>query len=221
MVAGGDGGGYAFGGSDFFLNMAYNEDMPSVLNVTMHEAFHGVQGAVYQEDTEHWAKGLTEPADQARGSFCSHVAELLVDLRNEGTAMYVGNDEVLKDSKGATGMRLYAEWLYGSSHLADSAGLLEMSLASMQAPHPVPYKLVYQVDFYGRGIVYFIGGAMTKAIADEDGPAAVGQVIQQPGYEFVLRYTRLKSYGKDGSHPSLGDNTVRAAQLLHDGCPAK
>jgi hypothetical protein len=135
--------------------------------------------------------------------------------------MYVGNDEVLKDSKGATGMRLYAEWLYGSSHLADSAGLLEMSLASMQAPHPVPYKLVYQVDFYGRGIVYFIGGAMTKAIADEDGPAAVGQVIQQPGYEFVLRYTRLKSYGKDGSHPSLGDNTVRAAQLLHDGCPAK
>ena len=219
VVAGGDGGGYAFGGSDFFINMAYNEDMPSVLNVTMHEAFHGVQGAVYQEDTEHWAKGGTQAADKALGSFCSHVAELFVDLRSEGTAMYVGSDELLKDSKGATGIRLYGEWLYGNAHLSDSAGLLEISLASMQAPHPVSYKLVYQIDFYGKGIVYFIGSAMTKAIADENGPAAVGQVIEQPGYEFVLRYTRLKSYGKDSSHPRLGDNTVRAAQMLHDRCP--
>jgi len=61
---------------------------------------------------------------------------------------------------------------------------------------------------------------MVGAIADQDGPGALGQVIQQPGYEFVLSYTRLKSYGKDSAHPRLGENTIRAAQLLHDGCPA-
>jgi hypothetical protein len=61
---------------------------------------------------------------------------------------------------------------------------------------------------------------MAGAIAEQDGPGTIGQVIQQPGYDFVLRYTRLKSYGKDSTHPRLGENTVAAAQQLHDGCPA-
>ncbi len=134
--------------------------------------------------------------------------------------MYVGSDELLKKSSSPAGKRVYGEWLYYDAHRADSAGLLEISLAALQAPHPVPYKLVYQVDFYGKGVAYYIGAAMTEAAIDEDGPSAAGQIIQQPGYEFVLRYTRLRSYGKDDSHPRLGDNTVRAAQLLHDGCPA-
>ncbi len=220
IVAGGDGGGYAFGSSDFFVNMLFNTDMPMLQQVTMHEAFHGVQGAVYQEDTDHWAKGLTRPADVTRGQFCSHAAELFMDLRNEGTAMYVGSDELLKDSTSDTGKRVYLEWLYYNGHRSDSAALLEVSLASMQAPHPVSYKLVYQVDFYGKGVAYYIAAAMTEGIADEDGSSALGQIIQEPGYEFVLRYTRLRGYGKDASHPRLGDNTVRAAQLLHDGCPA-
>jgi hypothetical protein len=141
-------------------------------------------------------------------------------MRNEGTAMYVSTDEMLKDATGPNGKRIYGEYLYAKKHLPDSAGLLEISIASLQAPHPVPYRLVYGIDFFGRGIVYYISSAMTGAIADEDGPSALAQIIQQPGYEFVLRYTRLKSYGKDDAHPRLGENTVRAAQLLHDGCPA-
>jgi hypothetical protein len=64
--------------------------------------------------------------------------------------------------------------------------------------------VVYGIDFFGRGIVYYISSAMTGAIADEDGTSALAQVIQQPGYEFVLRYTRLKSYGKDDAHPRPG-----------------
>ena len=201
IVAGGDGSGYSFGGSDFFVNMAFNTDLPMLQQVTIHEAFHGVQGAVYQEDTDRWAKGLTRPADFTRGQFCSHAAELLIDLRNEGTAMYVGSDELLKDSTSETGKRVYGEWLYYNGHRADSAGLLEISLASLQAPRPVPYKLVYQVDFYGKGVAYYIAAAMTEAIVDQDGASAVGQIIRQPGYEFVLRYTRLRSYGKDARHP--------------------
>ena len=219
LVAGGDGGGYAFGGSDFFVNMLFNTDMPMLQQVTMHEAFHGVQGAMYQEDTGRWATSFTRRTELTRGQFCSHAAELFMDLRNEGTAMYVGSDELLKDSTSDTGKRIYGEWLYFNGHRADSAALLEVSLATLQAPHPVPYKLVYQVDFYGKGIAYYIGAAMTEATVEEDGPSAVSQVIQQPGYEFVLRYTRLRSYGKDSLHPRLGDNTVQAAQLLHDGCP--
>ena len=178
------------------------------------------KGAVYHEDTEHWAKERTLLADLVRGTFCSNTAELFMDMRNEGTASYVGTGEMLKDATGATGKRLYAEYLYARNHLGDSAGLLEISIASLQAPHAVPYKLVYNIDFFGRGIVYNISSAMVEAIADQDGPGAVGQVIQQPGYEFVLGYARLKSYGKDNDYPRLGENTVRAAQLLHDGCPA-
>jgi hypothetical protein len=220
IVAGGDGGGYAFDGPEFYLNIAFNDDILMARQVSVHEAFHGVQGAVYHEDTDHWTRNQTSPADLARGKLCSNFAQLFIDMRNEGTAAYVGTDEVLKDATGPTGKRLYSEFLYDQRHLADSAGLLEISIASLQAPHPVPYKLVYGIDFFGRGIVYSISSAMAGAIAEQDGPGAIGQVIQQPGYDFVLRYSRLKSYGKDSTHPRLGENTVAAAQQLHDGCPA-
>ena len=218
VVAGGDGGGYAFGGSDFYLNILNSDDVIYSRQTLIHEAFHGAQGAVYHEDTGHWAKQNRQPADPARGRFCSDSAELFMDMKDEGTAMYVGSDEPLKDSTGATGKRIYAEFLYYNGHLFDSANLLEVSVASMQAPRPVPFKKVYSVDFWGKGVVYYISLAMTSAIAEEEGPAAVAQVLEQPGYEFVLRYTRLKSYGKDDAHPRLGENTVSAAQSLHDGC---
>jgi hypothetical protein len=218
VVAGGDGGGYAFGGQDFYLNIALNDDIVMAKQVMIHEAFHGAQGAVYHEDTEHWAKERTLPADLVRGTFCSNTAELFMDMRNEGTAKFVGSDDILKDAKGPTGQRLYAESVYGREHLSDSANLLEISIASLQAPTPVPYKVVYSVDFWGRGIVYSISSGMVSAIVEQDGPTAVGEIIQQPGYDFVLRYTRLKSYGKDRMHPRLRENTVGAAHLLHDGC---
>ena len=218
VVAGGDGGGYAFGGRSFYLNIALNDDIVMAKQVMIHEAFHGAQGAVYQEDTDHWAKDRTSPADQVRGTFCSNTAELFMDMRNEGTAKFVGSDDILKDAKGPTGQRLYAESLYGKEHLADSANLLEISIASLQAPTPVPYKVVYSVDFWGRGVVYSISSAMVSAIVDQDGPAAVAEIIQQLGYEFILRYARLKSYGRDHAHPRLRENTISAAQSLHDGC---
>ena len=220
VVAGGDGGGYAFGGTDFYLNLLNSDDVLYSRQTLIHEAFHGVQGAAYQEDTAHWKKENAKPADVVRGQFCSDAAELFMDLRNEGTAMFVGSDEPLKDSQGATGKRIYAEFVYYTGHVSDSAALLEVSIASMEAPVPVPLKTVYGVDFFGKGVAYYLGNAITSAIAEQDGPAGVAKVLQQPGYEFVLRYTRLSSYGKDRTHPRLGENTVRAAQLLHDGCHA-
>jgi hypothetical protein len=125
-----------------------------------------------------------------------------------------------KTSNGVTGKRSYAEYLYYNTHLPDSTGLLEVSVASLQAPRPVPFKTVYGVDFCGKGVAYYIGNAMTRAIEEEAGPAAVAQSLQQPGYEFILRYTRLKCYGRDSAHPHVGENTVAAAQALHDGCHA-
>jgi hypothetical protein len=220
VVAGGDGGGYAFGGTDFYLNILNSDDVIYARQTLIHEAFHGAQGAAFHEDTDYWKNQHTQPADLALGKFCSDSAELFKDIKDEGTAMFVGSDEALKDSNGATGKRIYSEYLYYNSHLPDSAGLLEISVASMQAPRPVPFKTVYRIDFWGKGVAYYIGSAMAHAIDEEDGPAAIAQVLEQPGYEFVLRYTRLKSYGKDSDHPRLGDNTVRAAQLLQDGCPA-
>ncbi len=127
--------------------------------------------------------------------------------------MFVGSDEPLKDSTGATGKRIYRELLYYNEHLSDSANLLEILVASMQAPRPVPFKRVYSVDFYGKGVVYYIGLTLTSAIAEEDGPAAVAEATQQPGYEFVLRYTRLNSCGKDHAHPSLGREHCQSSAI--------
>jgi len=150
FVAGGDGGGYAFGGTDFYLNILNTDDIIDAKQTLIHEAFHGVLGAVYQEDTAQWKKGNAKPADLVRGQFCSNSAELFMEMRNEGTATFVAPDELLKDSVGATGKRVPSEFVYYNGRLADSAALLEVSIASMEAPHPVPLKTVYNVRRFGH-----------------------------------------------------------------------
>jgi pyruvate/2-oxoacid:ferredoxin oxidoreductase beta subunit len=45
IVAGGDGGGYAFGGTEFYLNLEFNDDMAVAKTATTHELYHAVQGA--------------------------------------------------------------------------------------------------------------------------------------------------------------------------------
>ena len=65
VVAGGDGGGYAFGGTDFYLNLLNSDDLIYARQTMIHEAFHGVQGATFQEDTDHWSSQKTQSGDLA------------------------------------------------------------------------------------------------------------------------------------------------------------
>ena len=44
-VAAGDGGGYTFGSTDFFLNLLMSDDFVLAKSVTTHEMYHAVQGA--------------------------------------------------------------------------------------------------------------------------------------------------------------------------------
>jgi hypothetical protein len=45
LVAAGDGGGYAFGGTEFFLNIGIVDDIVVAQETTTHELYHAVQGA--------------------------------------------------------------------------------------------------------------------------------------------------------------------------------
>ncbi len=92
-----DGGGYTFGGTDFYLNLLNSDDLIYARQTMIHEALHGIQGATFQEDTDHWSKQKTQSADLALAKFCSNSAELFEDIKDEGTAMFLGSDEALKD----------------------------------------------------------------------------------------------------------------------------
>jgi len=45
LVAGGDGGGYAFGDTNFYLNIGFMDDFVLAKSATTHELYHAVQGA--------------------------------------------------------------------------------------------------------------------------------------------------------------------------------
>ena len=45
IVAAGDGGGYAFGATDFYLNVGIIDELIVAKNVTTHELYHAIQGA--------------------------------------------------------------------------------------------------------------------------------------------------------------------------------
>jgi len=46
VVAAGDGGGYAFGGTEFFLDIGIVDDIVVAQETTTHELYHAVQGAL-------------------------------------------------------------------------------------------------------------------------------------------------------------------------------
>jgi len=82
VVAAGDGGGYAFGGTDFFLNLTMVDDLVVAQNMTTHDMYHAVQGtfaADREVDYSHAA-----PESQAA---CRNIERLFSSLYEEGSAV--------------------------------------------------------------------------------------------------------------------------------------
>lgn len=215
VVAAGDGGGYAFGGTDFYLNLIMTDELVLARSVTTHEMYHAVQGA--------FAKERQAPADRAEGdtspeTACMASARLLANLYEEGTAVEVADVSLLAKAQSPTGLRIRADMADGIKHMNTSAYLLEMSFASLAATRPVPYDEVYNVGFFGHSILYNVAYAMAKAIDDVDGPKGLAAFAKRPAYAFVRRYTQLSAYGKDSMHPLIGPNTAAALDLVAGGC---
>jgi hypothetical protein len=69
VVAAGDGGGYAFGTTDFYLNLGIIDELVVAKNVASHELYYAVQGAFADEREQ--SKSTTTTGDAARPG-CSY-----------------------------------------------------------------------------------------------------------------------------------------------------
>lgn len=210
VVAAGDGGGYAFGSTDFYLNVGIMDELVVDKTTVTHELYHAVQGA-YAHDRE-------MPKGVAANPRCAATARLFASLYDEGSAVYVEDVSLLASAHSAIGLRQQTDLTDGIKHVQGSAALLEMSVASLNASNPVPYDTVYGVGFYGHSILYNVAYVMAKAIVDNGGPRALTKLLKEPAFDFVLEYAKLPRYGADESHPKLGPNTLGMANKLSSGC---
>lgn len=213
IVAGGDGGGYAFGGTDFYLNIGFTDDIVLAKSVTTHELYHAAQGAFADKRGP-----AAEAAGMTLSPACASTARLFASLYEEGTATYVEDISLLPQSHSESATRKLADMTDGLRHIHDSATLLELSVIGLKSANAVPYDDVYDVGFLGHGVLYNIGFVMAKAIVERDGPRGLAAFLKQPPFKFVLRYTLLPAYGMDKDHPKLGPNTIDAAIQLANGC---
>jgi len=212
VIAAGDGGGYSFGGTEFFLNIGSNDDFILAESTTTHELYHAVQGA-FAEDRK-----IKSASDSPASQKCRNVEQLFANLYEEGSAMYVEDISLLPHSHSPIAVRMQADMDEGMSHVNTSDTLLEMSVAALNSPEPVPYDDLYDVGFLGHGVLYNIAYVMARDIVESGGPQRLTALLKQPSYNFVLAYTQLATYGADKDHPRLGPNTIAAAKRIADGC---
>jgi len=216
VVAGGDGSGYTFGDTDFYLNIGFGGEFPVAKETTTHELYHAVQGA-FAKDRGDSTEVSTHAGSHSRGD-CMNVAHLFENLYKEGSATYVGDISLLSDAKTKVGIRMKNDMDDGLKNVSSSALLLEMSVLSLSADNPMPYDDVYDVGFYGHGTLYDIAYVMATDIVESDGPQGLAAYLKQPAYRFVARYTQLPKYGADKDHPRLGPKTLAAANRIASGC---
>lgn len=212
VVAVGDGGGYAFGSTDFYLNLVMTDDFAMARSVTTHEMYHAVQGAYTDARVPH---GQDEDASTA----CRAVRRMFDDVYREGSAVEVADVSLMAQFKSPNSLRQKTDMDDGARHMGMSAALLEMSVVALEAKPAVAYDDVYEVGFFGHAILYNISYAMARAIAQADGPGGLARFLNRPAYEFIQRYTELPSYGQDDQHPRLGLHTIAALKAQAKGCP--
>jgi len=213
VVAAGDGGGYAFGDTNFFLNIGIVDDIVVAQETTTHELYHAVQGA-FATDRELKIDPRQGHAEEA----CITSGHLFNNLYDEASATYVGDLSLLPQSHSLAATRTLNDINDGMKHIQNSVTLLEMSFIALNASNPVPYDDMYDVDFFGHAVVYNIAYVMAKDIVAQDGPQGLAAFLKQPTYKFVLHYIQLPAYGMDKDHPKLGPNTIDAANQLANGC---
>ncbi len=206
LVAGGPSGGFAFSEPKFYLNLAYFDEFDTARVVMAHELYHAVQGA---------EAGESAPLPKA----CQSTAQLFGALYEEGSASFVGDVLLLQGIEAPGAKKMLDEMQGGLNNINNSITLLELSVAGLSAPNPVPYDDVYALGFYQPEILYKLGYVMAKAIAADEGSLALAKHLKQPGYAFTSHYLALPKYGADRDHPKLGINTRAAVERLGKGCP--
>jgi hypothetical protein len=213
VVASGDGGGYAFGDTDFFLNIGIVDDLVVARSTTVHEMYHAVQG-FYAPDRN----PKIDPSSGSPQPSCLNVEHLFGNLYEEGSARYVEEFSLMSQSHSPAAKQMLSDIEDGIFRVEAGATMLDMSVVSLAARQSLPYDDVYAVGFLGHGLLYGIAYVMTKAIVDSEGYAGLVTSLRQPPHMFVLRYIQLPQYGADKDHPHLGPNTIEAAHRFEHLC---
>jgi hypothetical protein len=220
LIVGGTSGGFSLGEPEFFLNLNYFDEFESARVVMAHELYHAVQFAYAVQPSDWWTdKGLASGPYAVLATRCSTTFKLFEALYEEGSASYVGAPLELKGAGGPGATALLSGFEDGLNHISRSITLLELSVAGLNAPQPVPYDDVYDLGFYVPEILYKLGYVMSKAIAVDQGPQALTAALGHSGSAFAAQYLALPQYGKDDDHPKLGPNTIAAIQRLQAACP--
>jgi hypothetical protein len=211
LIVGGTSGGFAFGDPQFFLNLDRFPSAVLASTIMEHELYHAVQALV--------RKAHPQASEQIRCvaaiSHGSDVAAFFASLSAEGTASYVGDVLALPErgSDDAT-TRERARVARNVGLVDRSIVQLELSVHGLTSGAAVTPEEVYGLGFYGDEVLYALGYVMARAIAQEQGTGAVGDLAGAPDVAFVLRYMNLKGYGKSDAAPALKPETLRWAQLL-------
>ena len=219
LIAGGQSGGFAFDEPKFYLNLNYFPEFDPAKVVMAHELYHAVQGVFAVDNDDTWLKPESPtPTGKAHQQMCANLANLFVNLYQEGSAEYVGDPQLLDPGTGPIAKKTRSDLEDGLNNLGAHRTLLELSVVGLEAPKPVPFSEVYSLGFYVPEPLYKVGYVMAKAIAVDEGPQALAAFLKQPGYRFAEHYLGLPLYGKDRAHPKLGPNTIDAITLLASGC---
>jgi hypothetical protein len=219
FIVGGRPAGFAFGGPDFYLNLArFPDDPQAVRIITAHELYHAVQGAALQAlglgQQRGFRSNVFAALDTQAGRDRYLVEALLGDLMNEGVATYVG-DPMLLEGNGPYSRQERERADAQLRRVGRLTALLDMSLTAITSDRPMPYADVYSVGFFGPDqALYYLGYAMARAIARAQGDARLGILITGTGCNFARAY--LDVISRDPALPRLGAATLR---LIEAHCP--
>ena len=208
LIVGGTSGGFAFGDPEFYLDLAHFPSAPLASTILEHELFHAVQALA-----AHVAGPVVAGPCRNAIPGAARLDKLFDSLVEEGTASYVGDVLALSETGDAEIVKARAQFQHGQNILRRSVTLLELSVHAVTTGASISDDDIYSAGFYDDEILYSLGYVVTRAIAREQGPGAVAELLGKPGALFVQRYVALKSYGTPGV-PKLFDDTVRWGNAL-------
>jgi hypothetical protein len=213
IVAAGDGAGYTFGTTDFFLNIGLADDMLVARSTTTHELYHAVQAA-YAADRHRIFRETPGVAQIV----CTEEERLFASLYEEGTARFVEDTSLLSQSKSEAAAQILTDFKEGVGQVHNGTILLDMSLDALEARNRLTFDDIYPIGFLGHGALYGVGYVMARDLVNDNGSQAIIGLLREPPETFVLRYAQLAKYGIDDDHPALGKSTVAAARSLAVAC---
>lgn len=209
--------GFAFGGNDFYLNVAeFAGDEGALKVILAHELYHAVVGAArkpLRDDPKSYNDAeLAQIPKQERRKYL--VELYLSSLLAEGVGTYVGDPQLLV-GEGQVSREERERFQAHVQRIGRVASLLDVSLVALTADQPISYEKAYGVGFYMPSQpLYYLGYVMAKAVAEKSGSKRLGELAIGTGCGFAREYLKLSD--ADPSLQKLGGDTRR---IVFSYCP--